>query len=63
MLFCGSDVAKCLGYTNSSKALSDHCKGVTKRYTPTRSGKQELSFIPESGLYALILSSKLPVTN
>ena len=31
VLFCGSDVAKALGYANPSKALSDHCKGVTKR--------------------------------
>lgn len=27
--FCGSDVAKALGYANVSKALKDHCKGVT----------------------------------
>lgn len=60
VLFCGSDVAKALGYTNPSKALSDHCKGVTKRYTPTKSGTQEMSFIPESDLYRLVFSSKLP---
>ena len=60
ILFCGSDVAKTLGYTNPSKALSDHCRGVTKRYTPTTSGKQEMSFIPESDLYRLVFSSKLP---
>lgn len=59
VLFCGSDVAKALGYTNPSKALSDHCKGVTKRYTPTKSGTQEMSFIPESDLYRLVFSSKL----
>ena len=35
VLFCGSDVARALGYTNPSKALEDHCKDVTKRYTPT----------------------------
>lgn len=45
---------------NPSKALSDHCKGVTKRYTPTKSGTQEMSFIPESDLYRLVFSSKLP---
>lgn len=28
VLFCGSDVARALGYTNPSKALTDHCKGV-----------------------------------
>ena len=60
VLFCGSDVAKALGYTNPSKALSDHCRGVTKRYTPTKSGEQEMSFIPESDLYRLVFGSKLP---
>lgn len=60
VLFCGSDVAKALGYANPSKALSDHCKGVTKRYTPTKSGNQEMSFIPESDLYRLVFSSRLP---
>lgn len=60
VLFCGSDVAKALGYTNPSKALSDHCKGVTKRYAPTKSGTQEMSFIPESDLYRLVFGSKLP---
>lgn len=59
-LFCGSDVAKALGYTNSRKALSDHCKGVTKRDTLTDGGKQQMSFIPEGDLYRLIANSKLP---
>ena len=35
LLFCGADVAFALGYKNASKALGDHCKGVTKRYTLT----------------------------
>lgn len=60
VLFCGSDVAKALGYSNPSKALSDHCRGVTKRYTPTTSGEQEMSFIPEPDLYRLVFGSKLP---
>ena len=30
--FVGKDVAERLGYTNPSKAISDHCKGVTFRY-------------------------------
>lgn len=60
VLFCGSDVAKALGYANPSKALGDHCKGITKRYTPTNGGNQELSFVPESDLYRLAFSSKLP---
>ena len=60
VLFCGSDVARALGYTNPSKALTDHCKGITKRCTPTNGGEQLLSFIPESDLYRLIFRSKLP---
>ena len=59
LLFCGSDVAKSLGYVNPRKALIDHCKGVTKRDTLTTGGKQELSFIPEGDVYRLICHSKL----
>ena len=60
VLFCGSDVAKALGYSNPRDALSRHCKGVVKRDTPTQSGAQEMSFIPEPDLYRLVFSSKLP---
>lgn len=60
VLFCGSDVTKALGYINGRKALADHCKGVTKRDTLTKGGKQELNFIPEGDVYRLAASSKLP---
>lgn len=60
VLFCGSDVAKALGYKNPSKALSDHCKGITKRYTPTKSGTQEMNFISEGDIYRLAAKSELP---
>lgn len=60
VLFCGADVARALGYSNPSKALADHCKGVTKCYTPTEGGMQEMSFIPEPDLYRLVFRSKLP---
>lgn len=63
VLFCGSDVAKALGYSNPRKALSDHCKGVTKRYAPHPQNldkKIEMSFIPEADIYRLIVKSKLP---
>lgn len=60
ILFCGSDVAKALGYAVPRKALFDHCKGVLKRNTLTEGGVQEMSFIPESDLYRLVFSSKLP---
>lgn len=58
--FCGSDVATALGYSNTRKALADHCKGVTKRDTLTNGGVQSLSFIPEGDVYRLITHSKLP---
>ena len=60
VMFCGSDVAKALGYSNPRDAISRHCRGVVKRDTPTESGMQEMSFIPESDLYRLVFGSKLP---
>lgn len=60
VLFCGIDVAKALGYSNPRDALNRHCRGVVKRDTPTTSGEQEMSFIPESDLYRLVFRSKLP---
>lgn len=62
ILFVGRDVAKALGYKSVHKALKDHVdaedKGVTKRNT--LGGNQDMTVINESGLYSLILSSKLP---
>lgn len=60
VLFCGADIASTLGYQNPRKALSDHCKGVTKCYAPTNGGSQEMSFITEGDVYRLIAHSKLP---
>lgn len=59
-LFVANDIAKALGYTNPRKALADHCKGVTKRDTPTTSGVQSVSYITESDVYRLVMRSKLP---
>lgn len=60
--FVGKDVAEALGYTNSNKALNDHCKpeGVTKRYTLTSGGKQEIKYINQRNVIRLIMRSKLP---
>lgn len=58
--YCGNDVARALGYANPRKALNDHCRGVTKRDTPTNGGVQPLSFIPEGDVYRLTARSKLP---
>ena len=63
MLFCGSDVARALGYANPRKALSDHCRCVTKRYAPHPQAPDkriEMSFVPEGDVYRLITHSKLP---
>lgn len=60
VLFCGSDVAKALGYSNTRDALSRHCKGVVKCDTPTNGGIQPLGFVSEGDVYRLIAHSKLP---
>lgn len=60
VLFCGSDVARALGYCNARDAILRHCRGVVKRYAPTTSGTQEMSFITEGDVYRLITHSKLP---
>lgn len=63
--FVGKDVATALGYGEGksiNNAVSRHVgnedKGVTEMMTP--GGKQKIVIINESGLYSLILSSKLP---
>ena len=60
--FVGKDVAESLGYTATEKAIRTHIdgddKGVTEMDTP--GGKQKVVIINESGLYSLVLSSKLP---
>ena len=60
--FVGKDIAEALGYSNPRKAIIDHVdeedRGVTK--CDTLGGKQEMTVINESGMYALILGSKLP---
>ncbi len=59
--FVGKDVAEALGYNNSRDAIRKHIdtedKGVAN--CDTLGGEQELTIINESGLYSLILSSRL----
>ena len=62
-LFCAKDVAEALGYKNTRDALHKHVErdDVAKCDTIDSMGRTQLAtFINESGLYALILSSKLP---
>ena len=60
--FVGKDVAQVLGYNNTRDALHRHIDSDDKRASgiTTPSGVQEMTIINESGLYSLILSSKLP---
>ena len=60
--FVGKDVAEILGYTNPSKALSDHVDEEDKLNNESLSslGQRGGWLINESGLYSLVLSSKLP---
>ena len=69
ILFCATDAAKALGYSNPRDAVGRHCRGVVKRDGVSQTTNQhgvttnqtvEMSFIPESDLYRLIFSSKLP---
>ena len=60
--FVGKDVAIILGYAKPTdavrKLVDEEDRGISKMETP--SGIQEMTIINESGLYSLILSSKLP---
>lgn len=60
--FVGKDVATALGYEKPTDAVRKHTdmedRGISKMETP--SGTQEMTIINESGLYSLVLSSKLP---
>lgn len=60
--FVGKDIAQILGYKNTRQALSTNVdsedRGVQNLDTP--SGMQEMTVINESGLYSLVMSSKLP---
>lgn len=60
--FVGKDVTSILGYTNASKALTDHVDSEDKLNNESLSslGQRGGWLINESGLYSLILSSKLP---
>lgn len=59
--FVGKDIAEILGYANPSKALSDHVEEEDKLNNESLSslGQRGGWLINESGLYSLILSSKL----
>ena len=43
----GVDIARALEYSNPSKAVIQHCKGITKLGIPSEGGIQETNVIPE----------------
>ena len=61
-MFCAKDVCEALGYDQPRKAISRHVEeddGMKRTLIDSLGRKQRATFINESGLYALILSSKL----
>lgn len=71
VLFCGSDVAKALGYAKPNNAIKTHCKSITLKQgigviTGTKTDgteaiqKIKMTFINEGDVYRLITHSKLP---
>lgn len=61
--FVGKDVAEALGYSKARNAIATHIDSEDKKDAPiqgTLGGMQEMTVINESGLYSLILNSKLP---
>lgn len=58
--FCGSDVAKALGYLRPNDAISAHCRATVKHSTPISGKIQEINFIQEGDVYRLVTHSKLP---
>lgn len=61
--FIGKDVAEILGYKKARNAIAQHVDDEDKKEAPiqgTPGGTQSMTIINESGLYSLILSSKMP---
>ena len=61
--FVGKDVAEILGYSKARNAIANHVDDDDKKVAPIQGdlgGIQEMTVINESGLYSLIMSSKLP---
>jgi len=63
--FYGIDIAKALGYSNASKAITTHCKKIVQKVLETSNSqngktvKGKVSLITKSDIYRLIIKSKL----
>lgn len=63
VLFCGSDIARALGYADTAKAIKLHCKEDGWAFCPVTDSlgrEQQAKFINEGNVYRLITHSKLP---
>lgn len=61
--FVANDIAKALGYKDTTKAVKQHCRWVAKRHIPHPQSKDkelEVNIIPEGDMYRLITNSELP---
>lgn len=63
IIFCGTDVARALGYSRPNDAISAHCRCTVKHSIPHPQSKNkniDMTFITEGDVYRLIVRSKLP---
>ena len=63
VMFCGTDIARALGYKDTINAIKQHCRSVVKQSIPHPQSKTktlEVNFINEGDLYRLVANSKLP---
>lgn len=58
--FVGKDVATILGYANTRQAIQVNCKGSLHYSLPSNGGSQDMTIIPLSDLFRLIVRSKKP---
>ena len=63
VLFCGSDVAKALGYAIPTKAVKTHCKGVSKMETPRTEAYSNFFLSPKATFTALSHTADFPTRN
>ncbi|HBF3343940.1 TPA: phage antirepressor KilAC domain-containing protein [Clostridioides difficile] len=61
--FVATDIAKALGYKDTTNAIKQHCRWVVKHHIPHPQSKTktlEVNIIPEGDMYRLIINSELP---
>ncbi|MCI2366795.1 phage antirepressor [Clostridioides difficile] len=61
--FVATDIAKVLGYKDTTNAIKQHCRWVVKHHIPHPQSKTktlEVNIIPEGDMYRLIINSELP---